>query len=352
MVWLSHWKIGNQIILEAGDEVNVSAGSAKDLWLAEEIGVDIVYDEPEEKGSQHHKAYTRHQNVTNVGDLSEYQFTPDYYHLCHHGNHQEYHQYGIGIEGFGFLEKIIFGESEDIAVRRWFARKERVLLTYEDSASFTEEEEWSADIERFLLSRANEKELFASIEPWNAFRFSAPKVDWHKVVWFKHHVLRWAIVQWLCILGRLATKDRLHRWGVIDCATGVLCTTFDESHEHLFFGCPFSTSVWQYFLVKNSIHRPCFPLLNEIQWINVHRGGANLQTLLVKLSCAAVVYHLWRERNTHIFQGMSSTPDQIISVVASDIRGYVSSCRNIRKSDVNRLLCLTWNISGRVFVNS
>ncbi|KAI8544922.1 hypothetical protein RHMOL_Rhmol07G0003000 [Rhododendron molle] len=123
--------------------------------------------------------------------------------------------------------------------------------------------------------------------------------------------------------GELATRDRLHRWGVIDCATCVLCTTFDESHEHLFFGCPFSTSVWHYFLVKNSIHRPCFPLLNAIQWIDVHRGGATLQTLLALVSCAAVVYHLWRERNRRIFQGMSSTPDQIISVVASVIRGYV-----------------------------
>lgn len=202
---------------------------------------------------------------------------------------------------------------------------------------------------RWLLSPSG---IFSIKTVWNAFRFSAPEVDWHKVVWFKHHVPRWAIVQWLCILGRLATRDRLFRWGVIDCATCVLCTNFDESHEHLFFGCPFSTSVWQYSLVKNSIHRPCFPLLNEIQWINVHRGGANLQTLLVKLSCAAVVYHLWRERNRPIFQGVSSTPDQIISVVASDIRGYVSSWKNIRKSDVNRLLCLTWNVSSKVFVNS
>ncbi|KAI8556144.1 hypothetical protein RHMOL_Rhmol05G0229100 [Rhododendron molle] len=127
MVWLSHWKIGNQIILEAGDEANVSAGLNvsedgrfhRDFpGLAEEIGVHIVYDEPEEKGSQHHKAYTRHQNVTNVGDLSEYQLTPGYYHLCHHGHHRTYHQAGDGIVGES--EKVIFGESEDIAGGSWF----------------------------------------------------------------------------------------------------------------------------------------------------------------------------------------------------------------------------------------
>ncbi|KAH7846425.1 hypothetical protein Vadar_013959 [Vaccinium darrowii] len=90
MVWLSHWKIGNQLILEAGDEVNVSA--SKTDFLVKEIGVHVVYEEPEEKGSQHHKAYSRHQNVTNVGDLSAYQLRPGYYHLCHHGNHQDYYQ--------------------------------------------------------------------------------------------------------------------------------------------------------------------------------------------------------------------------------------------------------------------
>ncbi|KAF7112296.1 hypothetical protein RHSIM_RhsimUnG0244100 [Rhododendron simsii] len=66
---------------------------------------------------------------------------------------------------------------------------------------------------RWLLSPSG---IFSIKTAWNAFRFSAPEVDWHKGVWFKHHVPRWAIVQWLCILGRLATRDRLHGWGVID----------------------------------------------------------------------------------------------------------------------------------------
>ncbi|KAG5549705.1 hypothetical protein RHGRI_014865 [Rhododendron griersonianum] len=105
MVWLSHWMIGNQIILEAGDEANVSAGLTGD-YLAEEIGVHIVYDEPEEKGSQHHNTCTSHQNVTNVGDLSEYQLTPGYYHLCHYGRHQTYHRDGM----VGKPEKVLFGE--------------------------------------------------------------------------------------------------------------------------------------------------------------------------------------------------------------------------------------------------
>ncbi|KAH7867177.1 hypothetical protein Vadar_030013 [Vaccinium darrowii] len=54
-VWLSYLKVGNPLILEACDEVNVSAGILYDYGLVKEIGVQIVYyDEPEEKGRLEH----------------------------------------------------------------------------------------------------------------------------------------------------------------------------------------------------------------------------------------------------------------------------------------------------------
>ncbi|KAI8556142.1 hypothetical protein RHMOL_Rhmol05G0229000 [Rhododendron molle] len=115
MVWLSHWKIGNHLILEAGDELNVSAGLQEDYCLVKEIGVNVVYDELEEKGSQHHKAYSHHQNVTNVGDLTAYQLKPGYYHLCHWRHHKSYHRDEKIV--LTEQEKIIFGESEETAGR-------------------------------------------------------------------------------------------------------------------------------------------------------------------------------------------------------------------------------------------
>lgn len=37
---------------------------------------------------------------------------------------------------------------------------------------------------------------------------------WNEVIWFKHHVsARWAIVQWMAVLGSLSTKDRMENWG-------------------------------------------------------------------------------------------------------------------------------------------
>ncbi|KAA8536637.1 hypothetical protein F0562_029115 [Nyssa sinensis] len=78
MMWLSNWKIGNQ--LEGGDEVNVSVF----LWAImqlKEIGIYVVYEQ-EEKGSQYN-TYLSCQNVIDDEDLSAYQVAAGSYFLCH-----------------------------------------------------------------------------------------------------------------------------------------------------------------------------------------------------------------------------------------------------------------------------
>ncbi|GMP63329.1 hypothetical protein CsSME_00025061 [Camellia sinensis var. sinensis] len=70
MIWFSHWEIGH-LLMEGGDKMNLSA-TFDEIFQVKEVGVQIVYDECEEKGIQHHNAHPSHHNVMNVGDLSEY----------------------------------------------------------------------------------------------------------------------------------------------------------------------------------------------------------------------------------------------------------------------------------------
>ncbi|KAI8568988.1 hypothetical protein RHMOL_Rhmol02G0244100 [Rhododendron molle] len=44
---------------------------------------------------------------------------------------------------------------------------------------------------------------FSVSSAWHAFRNPKPLVAWYKVVWFKHAIRRWSIIQWLAVLGRL-----------------------------------------------------------------------------------------------------------------------------------------------------
>lgn len=58
---------------------------------------------------------------------------------------------------------------------------------------------------------------------WDSLRVSGPKVDWQKVVWFKHYVPRWFVIQWMIVLGRLSTRDNLLQWGITYDSSCCLC---------------------------------------------------------------------------------------------------------------------------------
>lgn len=85
---------------------------------------------------------------------------------------------------------------------------------------------------------------YSAKSAWLALRSSSPVVDWHALVWHKRYVPRWSFILWVAILRRLSIKDRLFSWGITTDCNCVLCHGGIESHDHLFFGCSFSTLVW------------------------------------------------------------------------------------------------------------
>lgn len=84
---------------------------------------------------------------------------------------------------------------------------------------------------------------FSIKSAWKDVRRQHTQVTWHPIIWFKHHVPNWSIIQWLANLGRLATKDRLLTWGMAITDQCVLCSAAVENHAHLFFQCPFSSCI-------------------------------------------------------------------------------------------------------------
>lgn len=58
---------------------------------------------------------------------------------------------------------------------------------------------------------------------WEVIRVSNGRQDWCSSVWFPKNVPRWAFILWMAMQGKLASKDRLLKWSVVDNATCVLC---------------------------------------------------------------------------------------------------------------------------------
>nr|GEW00269.1 reverse transcriptase domain-containing protein [Tanacetum cinerariifolium] len=81
---------------------------------------------------------------------------------------------------------------------------------------------------------------------WDSIRPRDNPVSWCDLVWFHACISRHAFNMWLIIKQRLRTQDCLRSWEV-NYDLGVvcpLCETQPDSHEHLFFVCPFSQQIW------------------------------------------------------------------------------------------------------------
>ncbi|XP_058215475.1 uncharacterized protein LOC131326638 [Rhododendron vialii] len=155
--------------------------------------------------------------------------------------------------------------------------------------------------ENSIIWNLNANGKFSVQSAWNAFRRPKPLVPWAKVVWYKHAVPRWAIVQWLAILCRLSTKDRLQQWGVLAENQCVLCS--------------------------NAV----------VDWMVQHHTGTLFLNLVAKVVFAATIYHVWGERNRRIFQQHRGLDVRGLEAqICTEIRGwYCAHCSDVHFSSVD-----------------
>lgn len=155
--------------------------------------------------------------------------------------------------------------------------------------------------------------------------------NWCKIVWFPKAVPKWAFILWMAMQCKLASKDRLMKWNVVDNATCVLCRGGAlESHNHLFFDCLYSRVVWMEILRRNQVQ-------GEKKWFLLRSMGKNFRKSVLKLSLAASVYGIWCERNSKIFLQKALEASALGSRICNNIRDAILAWRNIRSMQENRV---------------
>ncbi|XP_071739438.1 uncharacterized protein [Rutidosis leptorrhynchoides] len=188
---------------------------------------------------------------------------------------------------------------------------------------------------------------FSSQVAWESLRPKAPLVSWFSLIWFPQGVSRQAFIMWLLVKEKLKTQDKLKAWDVgssrhlnDSCA---LCKTQQDSHDHLFFECPFSMQVWS--RVQQNIPlqilsykwREIMDLLSEVADRQVAR------VVVSKLLLSASVYFLWQERNARLFKSETRSPDQIFKIIFSSTRLKLMSLK-FKDSLHVRNLKARWNL--------
>lgn len=166
---------------------------------------------------------------------------------------------------------------------------------------------------------------FSSKATWHRIREVAPEVPWFELVWFKEEIPRCSFVVWMAILSRLPTRDRLASWGMVVSTACVLCSSGQESHQHLFFLCPFVSAIWAHFSGSYWQAAPSSMIdVAELLSLNQVAVSPRLQ-VVIKLLMQTVVYCTWRERNSRIFKHVASTEAGVIARVDRLIRDRLLS---------------------------
>ncbi|XP_074291429.1 uncharacterized protein LOC141618220 [Silene latifolia] len=120
------------------------------------------------------------------------------------------------------------------------------------------------------------------------------KVGWYPVIWNRMTSLKHSFISWLYVLGRLLTKNRLVRFGVIANGDCDLCGELPETSEHLFFGCKYSQmclALVNYWLDSEIPVRDC------ITWCCRLKFRSLLKNKLMHMVVVALIYQIWRVRN-------------------------------------------------------
>lgn len=194
----------------------------------------------------------------------------------------------------------------------------------------------------------NSSGCFSAKSALEALISSAPEVGWYHLAWHKRHVSRWSLIQWVTILGRLNTRDRLMDWGIVHASSCVLCLGGVESHAHLFFSCQFSTRVWLGVRARLGSFTHDWSLASEVSWGSHSCKNKSVWASLFKLCLAASIYYIWRERNGRIFQRIEHDSGSVMFQILEEVEACSSSWRNVPKTVDNLNISMDWGIPGSI----
>ncbi|GKA14485.1 RNA-directed DNA polymerase, eukaryota, reverse transcriptase zinc-binding domain protein [Tanacetum coccineum] len=121
------------------------------------------------------------------------------------------------------------------------------------------------------LDKNNQVCKFSTKNVWLTLRDDWPKVDWKHIVWFSQCNPKQAVILLMAIPGKLLTQDRMI-WvenGDLKCS---LCKSWPDSHDHLFFNCPYASNIWHMISSKGNMLSGMQSLNNEVRLGNLLEG--------------------------------------------------------------------------------
>lgn len=142
-------------------------------------------------------------------------------------------------------------------------------------------------------------------------------VDWY--VLFAGNIARTHALfcLWLACHRRLATRERLEKFGIIRDNNCYFCIKI-ESIDHLFNGCNIMKNIWAAILDWIKIGHSSLEWHQELCWLVRSGKGKGTKAGILKLAAAECIYHCWKLQNETCFGNLQS-----INIVVSNIKEII-----------------------------
>src|ERR1044072_3729804 len=98
---------------------------------------------------------------------------------------------------------------------------------------------------------------------------------------------------WMTLKGRLPTRDRLVRFGIIN-ETGCCLCGGDESIEHLFFTCRVTYKIWGDVLTWLNFSHVPMGWQRENDWLIKETSKKGWKRKALKIAITETIYEIWK----------------------------------------------------------
>ena len=148
-------------------------------------------------------------------------------------------------------------------------------------------------------------------------------LPWYNLVWFSGNTPRHSFIVWLAMLQKLSSQDRIWKFtqGPLAC---VLCHKDLESHDHLFFTCTYSSSIWQGIMSRFRMEGSPLDWTSFTVWAASKWKSKKPKDIMPRMCLGATIYAIWKERNARIFRFEGKRSERVSSDIIINIQAQVS----------------------------
>nr|XP_016478967.1 PREDICTED: uncharacterized protein LOC107800323 [Nicotiana tabacum] len=167
---------------------------------------------------------------------------------------------------------------------------------------------------------------------YKALQGEFQKVTWRCLVCNNKGMPKCIFILRLAIQDRLATKERLARWGLVDETLCTMCHRNNETMHHLFFDCDYSNEIWQKLLSWQGVMKRKKQWKEEVQWAEKKAAGKSAGAEIYRMVLTATVYHIWQARNSIIFQKKQVNAQSIVKTIVQEMHIRAQNCKKKKKT--------------------